>query len=141
MTQLNQNLSFDGNAEEAFNFYRSVFGGEFASLMRWSDNPQCGEMSEADKNSIMHIALPVGGTVIMGNDSLAALGQKTTAGNNITIAIAPDSRDEADRLFDGLSAGGQVGMAMQDMFWGGYFGAFTDKFGIPWMINFDNQQK
>ena len=137
MTQLNPYLSFDGTAEAAFNFYKSVFGGEFASIMRWRDNPQCEEFSENDKNGIMHVALPVGDSVIMGSDSVGAMGPELVAGNNFTVAISPDSREESDRLFNELSAGGEPTMPMQDMFWGGYFGCLKDKFGTPWMINFD----
>ena len=139
MTQLIPSIAFDGNAEEAFNFYRSVFGGEFSSLMRWKDNPSCKDWSEADKNLIMHAALPVGQGMLMGNDFPKAIGQTLKQGNNFNVAIAPDTREEADRLFNGLSEGGQPKMPMQDMFWGGYFGALTDKFGIQWMINCENK--
>jgi PhnB protein len=92
-------------------------------------------MSDADKNKIMHIALPVGDSVIMGSDFVAMGDEKHTDGNNYTIAISPDTREEADRFFAGLSAGGKVIMPMTDMFWGGYFGAFGDKFGVKWLIN------
>jgi PhnB protein len=135
MTKINPYISFDGNTEEAFNFYKSVFGGDFPAVMRWADNPQCEGMSDADKNKIMHIALPIGDSVIMGSDFVSMSGEKYTDGNNYTIAISPDSREEADRLFAGLSEGGKVVMPMTDMFWGGYFGAFGDKFGIKWLIN------
>ena len=135
MTQLNPYLSFNGNAEEAFNFYKSVFGGDFAAVMRWGDNAEaCKEMSDADKNSIMHISLPVGDSVIMASDS--PMGP-VNVGNNFTVAISPDSREEADRFFAGLSESGNVTCPMTDMFWGGYFGSFTDKFGIGWLINHD----
>ena len=135
MTQLNPYVSFNGNAEEAFNFYKLVFGGDFEAVMRWGDNPQCAAMSDADKNKIMHIALKVGDSVIMGSDFVPMGGEEYKDGNNYTVAIAPDSREEADRLFVGLSAGGKVVMPMSEMFWGGYFGAFGDKFGVKWMIN------
>ncbi len=142
MTQLNPTLSFNGNAEEAFNFYKSVFGGEFSSPMRWKDNPHCQGWSEADKNLIMHVALPVsGGNVLMASDAPSEFGKKLVEGNNFYIAIIPDTKNEADRLFNGLSSGGKAEMPMQDMFWGAYYGSFTDKFGIQWMINFDNDRK
>jgi len=132
MTQLNPYLSFDGNAEEALSFYKSVFGGEFAAVMRWGDNPDaCAQFPDLDKNWIMHIALPVGESVIMASDSPTDY----KAGTNFSVAIGPDSREESDRLFAGLSEGGNVTCPMMDMFWGGYFGSFTDKFGVNWLIN------
>jgi PhnB protein len=140
MTKLNPYLSFEGQAEEAFNFYRSVFGGEFAAVMRWGDNPQCGELSDVDKNGIMHISLPVGDSVIMASDSAGAFGQEYKAGNNFTIAISPSSREEADAFFAGLSEGGNATMPMSDAFWGGYFGSLVDKFGVQWLINYDTNQ-
>jgi PhnB protein len=140
MTQLNPYLTFDGNAEAAFKFYTSVFGGELNGIMRWSDNPDCGEFSEADKNRVMHTALRVGDSVLMGSDSISGFGQKFVAGNNFTIAITPESREHADRLYAALSEGGNAPMPMQDAFWGGYFGSLTDKFGIQWMINYDAMQ-
>lgn len=140
MTQLNPYVSFDGNAEEAFNFYRSIFGGEFPAVMRWGDNPQCAEFSAEDKNKIMHISLPVGDSVIMSSDHVDGMGDKYLQGNNFAIAIAPGSREEADRVFNGLSQGGKDAMPMQDMFWGGYYGHVTDRFGVRWMINHDPKQ-
>lgn len=135
MTQLDPYLSFNGNAEEAFNFYKSVFGGDFEAVLRWGDNPQCESFREADKQKVMHIALKVGRSVLMGSDFVAMGDEKFTPGNNYTVSISPDTREEADRLFAGLSDGGQVIMPMGEMFWGGYFGAFSDKFGVKWMIN------
>ena len=137
MTTVNPYLNFNGNTEEAFNFYKSVFGGDFQAVMRFKDNPQCGEMAEIDKERIMHIALPIGtGTILMATDSLESLGQKLTVGNNFYICLSPDTKEEADRLFNGLSEGGKIEMPIQDMFWGAYWGSFTDKFGVQWMINF-----
>jgi PhnB protein len=137
---MNPYLNFDGNAEEAFNFYRSVFGGDFATVMRFKDNPQCGDISEDDKQRIMHIALPIeGGGMLMASDALESLGQKLTVGNNFYISLAPDARGDADRLFAGLSDGGKIEMPMTEMFWG-YFGCFADKFGIKWMLNVGNAQ-
>jgi len=142
MASINPYLNFNGNTEEAFNFYKSVFGGEFLSLMRFKDNPDCGQMSESDKERIMHIALPIGKSdAIMATDSLESMGQKLTIGNNFYIALAPDSKEEAERLFNGLSAGGKIEVPLQDMFWGAYFGAFADKFGVQWMVNYAKDQQ
>lgn len=147
MTNINPYLSFDGNAEEAFDFYKSVFGGEFAGgIMRWGDMPGCDEgemkLGEEDKGKVMHMALPISdGNVLMASDSLKAFGRPLTVGNNITIAIGPGTREEADRLFAGLSESGEVQMPMADAFWGGYFGSFKDKFGINWLINVDTSKE
>lgn len=147
MTNINPYISFDGDCEEAMNFYRSVFGGEFMGpIMRWGESPGCeeGEMklAEEDKGKVMHMALPISeGNVIMASDYIDGLGPKVNKGNNITIAIGPKTREEADRLFAGLSAGGNVQMPMADAFWGGYFGAFEDKFGINWLINVDTKKE
>ena len=146
MAAVNPYLNFDGNAEEAFNFYKSVFGGEFPAVMRWKDMPGCDgvekKLSEADGEKIMHVALPIAdGSVLMASDILESMGQTLTAGNNLQIAISPDSKEEADRLFNGLSAGGKVEMPLADAFWGGYFGSFTDKFGVQWLVNYDNNQE
>ncbi len=142
MTRLNPYLNFNGNSEEAFNFYKSVFGGEFAVLMRFKDSAECGNIPASDQEGIMHIALPIGnGNVLMATDALESMGQKLTFGNNFYISLSPESKGEADRLFNELSAGGKMEMPIQEMFWG-YFGSFADKFGIQWMINYDkNQQK
>lgn len=138
MSQFNPYLNFPGNTEEAFNFYKSVFGGEFAALLRFSEMEGCSEMPEEAKNKIAHVALPVGnGNMLMGTDSIESMGQKLNFGNNMYICISPDSRDEADRLFGSLSDGGKVEMPMTDMPWGGYFGSFTDKFGAQWMLHYD----
>jgi PhnB protein len=140
MAAINPYLNFNGNTEEAFNFYRSIFGGEFSALMRWGDNGGCGEMPipEADLNKIMHISLPISsGSVLMASDTLEMFGQNAVPGTNSYIAIQADNREEADRLFGGLSEGGQVETPMSELFWGGYFGSFTDKFGIRWLINCD----
>jgi PhnB protein len=138
--QMNPYLNFDGNAEAAFNFYKSVFGGEFATVMRFSDNPQCPEMAEADKNKLMHIALPIdGGGMLMASDAVESMGQTLKRGNNVYISLAPETRQDADRIFGGLSDGGKVEMQMTDMFWG-YFGCFTDKFGVQWMLNVADQR-
>jgi PhnB protein len=141
MTQVNPYVSFDGNAEEAMNFYGKVFGSDLATVMHWSDNPQCADWSEADKNKVMHAALPIGDSMLMASDAIGMPGQEYKPGNNFTIAIGPDSRDEADRLFADPSEGGKSDMPLQDMFWGGYFGSLTDKFGVRWLINYAAQNK
>lgn len=137
---MNPYLNFNGNTEEAFNFYKSVFGGDFAVVMRFGDNPQCGEMSEDDKKRIMHIALPIdGGGMLMATDALESMGQKLNVGNNFYISLSPSTREDADRIFNGLSSDGKVEMPMSDQFWG-YFGSLTDKFGVQWMLNVGNGQ-
>jgi len=132
-------LNFTGNAEEAFNFYKSVFGGEFMNgIMRHGDVPLpegAPPLSDDVKNQVMNVALTLpSGDVLMASDIPPAMGMTITPGNNFAIGIHPDSRAEADRLFAALSEGGTVQDAMQEMFWGGYFGALTDKFGIQWMV-------
>ncbi len=141
MKTLNSYLNFDGQAEEAFNFYKSVFGGEFAGngIMRIGDIPDCDEMNitKAEKNRVMHVSLPIGNdSMLMASDIVPSMGQKLSVGNNNYINISPESREEADRLFSALSEGGEVEMPMKDQFWGDYFGSFKDKYGVCWMINF-----
>ena len=141
MATMSPYLNFNGNTEEAFNFYKSVFGGEFLAVMRFKDNPECGNIAEADKDKIMHIALPIGsGNALMATDALESMGQKLTFGNNFYICLAPESKAEADRLFNGLSDGGKIEMPLQEMFWGAYYGSFTDKFGVQWMVNYSQNQ-
>lgn len=138
--QMNPYLNFDGNTEEAFNFYKSVFGGEFATVMRFADNPGCGEISDEEKQRVMHIALPIeGGGMLMASDTVPSMGHKLEKGNNFYISLSPESREDADRIFSGLADGGAVEMPMTDMFWG-YFGCFRDKFGVGWMLNVSNPQ-
>jgi len=138
MTALNPYLNFNGNTEEVFNFYRSVFGGEFAMLMRFGETPGCEEMPETEKDGIMHIALPIGNNVIMGTDVPKSMEQVST-GTNMSISVHVDSREEADRVYNGLSAGGKATMPMNDMFWGDYYGMLTDKFDIQWMVSFSTK--
>ena len=133
-------LNFNGNTEEAFNFYKSVFKTEFfGTPARMGEvPPQEGQppLSETAKNLIMHIELPLlGGHMLMGTDATEEMGFKLTQGNNIYINLQPDTRAEADELFAALSEGGKVEMPMAEMFWGDYFGSLVDKFGIQWMIN------
>jgi PhnB protein len=135
-------LNFPRNTEEAFNFYKNVFGGDFVDgkINRFRDiPPQEGmpRVAEADKDLVMHIALPIlGGHLLMGTDAPESMGFTVNKGNNVYISLHPDSREEADRLFNSLAEGGKVEMPMQDMFWGDYYGSLTDKFGILWMVNF-----
>jgi PhnB protein len=139
MAALNPYLNFNGNTEEVFNFYKSVFGGEFAMVMRFNDVPKEHQGSPEDANKIMHISLPIGSTsVLMGSDVPEHMG-KAASGDHISISISADSKAEADKLFNGLSAGGNVVMPMMDAFWGSYFGMLKDKYGISWMISFDQR--
>ena len=135
MIKLNPYLNFDGNCEEAFNHYKKVFGGEFSYFSRMSD-VENEEFPEEDKNLIMHVSLPIGNDILMGSDVATDIKPMFKQGNNNYISLTPKSREEADRLFNELSAGGEVEMPMEEMFWGDYFGSFRDKFGIYWMINY-----
>lgn len=143
MTKLNPYLNFMGRTEEAFNFYKSVFGGEFLFFQRFKDVenlPEKEKMSETDLEKIMHVSLKIGNDVLMATDALESLGHKLIVGNNISLSLSPDSREEADRLFSALGDQGKVEMPMMDMFWGDYFGMVDDKFGIKWMINYNNNK-
>ncbi len=136
-------LNFMGNTEEAFNYYKNVFKTEFsAPVMRNKDMPQqegMPSLSETEKNKVMHVELPIlGGTKLMGTDMLESMGHKLREGNNITISLNPDTKEEADRLYKELSQGGADGVAPHDEFWG-YWGTCKDKFGIRWMFNISNQ--
>lgn len=134
---LNTYLTFDGNCRAAFEFYRSVFGGEFSSWNTFEQAPPEMGVPEAEKDLVMHVSLPVGASILMGSDTCSSTpGPPLKPGNNFSIAIAGQSREQCDALFASLSAGGQVGMPLQDTFWGAYFGTVTDKFGINWMLNF-----
>lgn len=138
MVVVNPYLTFFGNCEEAFKFYRSVFGGEFTYLGRFSEMPtQDGEiLPEEEGNKIMHIALPLSReTVLMGSDTTGEWAARTKVGNNITLSITADNKDDADRFYAQLSEGGEQTMPMAQTFWGDYFGQCEDKFGINWMIS------
>jgi len=138
MTQVNVYLNFPGTTEEAFQFYRSVFGGEFSTMMRFSDLPGADDdVPAGDRGKIMHIALPIGGGVsLMATDALESMGHTVERGNACSISIHPESRAEADRLFAALSAGGEVEQPMADQAWGDYWGACADRFGVRWMVNY-----
>lgn len=147
MARVTTYLNFGRDTEEAFNFYKSIFGGEFGGMgvARFADvPPQEGapQMAEADKKLIMHIELPIlGGHVLMGTDAPESMGFKLNMGNNIHINLEPDTKAETKKLFDALSKGGTVTMEMADMFWGAYFGTCTDKFGVQWMFNCSEKVK
>ncbi len=142
MATFNTYLNFPGNAEEAFNFYKSVFGGDFAVVQKFKDTPEAGQVPEAELDKIMHIALPISDKqVLMATDALESMGHKLVTGNNYHISVTPDSEEEAHKLFDGLSAGGKIEVTLQKMFWGALFGMFTDKFGVQWMINYDEAHR
>ena len=140
MARVSTYLNFPRKTEEAFNFYKSIFGGDFVGgVHRFSEIPSqegAPAMSEDDKNLIMHITLPIlGGHVLMGTDAPESMGFHVNFGNNIYINLEPDTRSETDRLFKLLSEGGKIEMPLQEMFWGDYYGSCTDKYGVQWMFN------
>ncbi len=137
MPQINPYINFNGNAEEAFNFYKSVFGGEFAKVTRFKDlDSQEFPVAEKEANKIMHIALPIGNNMLIANDVPEFMGRVNENENRSKISISAESREEADKLFSGLSAGGNIEMPIADSPWGAYFGMFRDKYGIEWMVDF-----
>ncbi len=138
MALINPYINFNGNAEEAFHFYKSVFGGEFAMIMRFKDmaSPE-NPISEHEANKIMHIALPIGKNVLMANDVPESMGRVNENENRSKIAVSAESREEADKIYYGLSEGGQIEMPIQDSPWGSYFAMFRDKYGIEWTVDFD----
>ena len=138
MAVINQHINFNGNAEEAFNFYRSVFGGEFEKVIRFKDlaSPEF-TVAEKEENKIMHIALPIGKNILIANDVPESMGRVNENENRSKISVNAESKEEADRLFNGLSAGGEIEGPIGDSPWGTYFGCFRDKFGIEWIVNFD----
>ena len=144
MATLSPYLNFNGNCEEAFNFYKSVFGGEFPYIGRFNEMPPAEggkPMTEEEGNKIMHVSLPIGkDSVIMGSDAGGEWAGKIQPGDNVQLSLNAESTEEADKWFNGLAAGGQVKMPMADTFWGAYFGMLTDKFGINWMLNYDKPQ-
>lgn len=138
MAQINPYINFNGNTEEAFDFYKSVFGGEFKMIKRFGDMPSSEfPIPETENNKIMHIALPIGNNILMGNDVPSFMGVVNENENRSKISISAESREEADKLFNGLSAGGKIEMPIEDSPWGSYFGMFRDKYGIEWMVDFD----
>ena len=142
MPLINPHINFNGNAEEAFTFYKSVFGGEFAKIMRLKDlaSPEF-PIAENDANKILHIALPIGKNVLMGNDIPEIMGKVNEKENRSKISISAESKEEADKLFNGLSVDGEIEMPIANSPWGSYFGMFRDKYGIEWMIDYDPKYK
>lgn len=138
MAVINPHINFNGNAEEAFNFYKSVFGGAFTQIIRLKDlsSPDF-PVAENDANKIMHIALPIGPNLLMGNDVPESMGPVNENENRSKISISAASREEADQLFSGLSAGGTIEVPIDNSPWGSYFGMFRDQFGIEWIVDFD----
>ena len=142
MALINPYINFNGNAEVAFHFYQSIFGGTFAEIMRFKDmsSPEY-PIPDSEANKIMHIALPIGKNVLMGNDVPESMGRVNENENRSKISISAESKEEADKLFTGLSAGGSIEVPINESPWGSYFGMFRDKFGIEWMVDFDPNYK
>lgn len=143
MATTNIYLNFDGNCKEAFEFYKSVFGGEFTHISSFGEMPsgEGYEMPEADKQKIMHVSLPIGTSILMGSDSGGDWAPSLVQGNNFSVSVTAESKEEADRLFNGLADGGKVTMPLDNTFWGDYFGMLTDRFGINWMMSFNAGQQ
>ena len=138
MATINPYLNFNGNTEEAFNFYKAVFGGQFTTFQRMKDTPGSDKLPPHERDRVMHVSLPIGKhTVLMASDILESMGHTLHAGNNFSVSVSTESKKEADEIFIGLAAGGQVTMPLEKAFWGSYFGMLTDKFGIQWMVSFD----
>lgn len=138
MAEINPHINFNGNAEEAFYFYKSVFGGAFTKIIRFKDLASSEfQVAENEANKIMHIALPIGKSILMANDVPEIMGRTNENENRSKIVISAESKEEADKLFYGLSVGGKIEMAISDSPWGTYFGMFRDKYGIEWMVDFD----
>lgn len=141
MATLHIYLNFNGNTEQAFNFYQSVFGGTFSTLQRFEGSPGCEGIPEPERNGIMHIALPIGGnSILMGTDVPSVMPQ-VVPGTNISISIDTESEAEANQIFTALAQGGNVQMPLEKTFWGAYFGMLSDQFGIQWMVNYDEIKK
>lgn len=138
MKTINPYLNFKGNAEEAFLFYKSIFGGEFSALQRFKDTPEADRVPDHEKERLMHIALPLGnGITLMATDALESMGHHVTPGTNFHLSIDAESKDESKKIFASLADGGKVTVPLDKMFWGAYFGMCTDKFGVQWMVSYD----
>jgi PhnB protein len=138
MATINPYLNYDGNCEEAFNFYKSVFGGEFAHMARFKEMPSENPIPDEFAEQIMHVALPISKeTILMGSDTMPEFGPPCVQGTNFSISVNTDTEDEAKRIFASLSEGGAIHMPLEKTFWGALFGMFTDQFGINWMVNYD----
>jgi PhnB protein len=141
MPAVNPYLNFNGNCEEAFNFYKSAFGGEFDMISRFKDAPPGIPMPANEADKIMHVSFPIGkGTVLMGSDVPSTYG-KTIFGQNVQISVSTDSEKETEKLFNALSAGGKINMPLEKTFWGSYFGMLTDKFDVNWMVSYTYNKK
>lgn len=141
---INPYLTFTGNCEEAFNFYKKVFGGEFQFMGRYKDVPAADRQNFPLENDekIMHVSLPISQeTILMGCDSTEAFGQTIKVGTNISLSVNAETKGKADEIFNVLSSGGQIQMPMNETFWGSYFGVLTDRFGIQWMISTESKEK
>jgi PhnB protein len=142
MTTFNIYLNFPGNAEEAFNYYKSILGGEILVVQRFKDTPEAGQVPAADADKLMHIAMSVGTNMtLMATDALESKGHKLTMGNNFYISVSTQSEDETRKVFNGLSQGGKVEVPLDKMFWGAYFGMCADKYGVQWMVSYDASRK
>jgi len=138
---INPYLNFNGKTEEAFNFYKSVFGGEFVTFQRIKDTPDGDKFPPQEQNRVMHVSLPIGtNTMLMASDIMESMGHTLTVGNNFSISVNVESEKEADKVFKGLSQGGKVTVPLERAFWGSYFGMLVDKFGVQWMVSFDDKQ-
>lgn len=141
MAQINPYLTFNGNCEEAFGFYKSAFGTEIAFMGRFKDMPQCDNIPDSEKEKIMHVSLPISQeTVLMGSDASEAFGHKPVVGNNMAISVSASGTEEALRIFNALAQGGTVTMPIDKTFWSDLFGMLTDKFGINWMVSFEGER-
>lgn len=141
MPDLNPYLTFNGNCEEAFNFYKSVFGGEFIYMGRFKEMPPEAKVPDSEKELILHVSLPIGkNSILMGSDTSESFGKAVNFGNQISISVSTSSREETEKLYKSLSEGGNILMPLGDMFWGAYFGMCKDKFGINWMLNYDKPE-
>lgn len=140
MVTINPYLNFNGNTEEAFNFYKSVFGSHFLTMQRFKDTPEAGNTDPGDQNKVMHISMPIGkGNILMATDALESKGHTLTMGNNFHLSVGTESEDEARNIFSALAVGGVITVPLDKMFWGAYFGMCTDKFGIQWMVSYDSK--
>jgi PhnB protein len=143
MATTNTYLNFNGNCEEAFNFYKSVFGGDFTYFGRFGEMPKSDDyqVPEADKMKVMHVSLPIGASTLMGSDTGGAWAPAFVQGNNFSVSVTVDSKAEADKIFNALEKGGKITMPLASTFWGDYFGMLIDKFGINWMISFNELEQ
>lgn len=141
MAQINPYLNFDGQAEEALTFYRSIFGGDFiGGIHRFDNTPGLETLTEEEKNRVMHVALPIGANILMASDVLPSMGHRFVPGNNVYLSVQVDSREQADEIFGKLAEGGIIEMPLGDQAWGDYYGSLKDKFDIGWMVSYAMRQ-